>query len=626
MLKSRHGEPERDFNFLSFDTEDHDGETYIWCVRGIFNGKPLSRDFTDKRACVRFLFQRRWPRTVLTGANLAYDLNTLIYRGGFTWHAIYNMGRLITAYPTKAHIDKFKLGRHAIRIIELGNWILNTSLYDMCKMFDIEGHIDKHVLHRDGDLQEMIDACGSHAQTGAECFGFIQQQAHSLGCRIKTTSSATALDLFMKNYLNSEHQIFDFKGDFASKFIGWEGIAPGSTPSKDEIESARIAKLEHLKMIGGLCYVGGRCEAFNLGVYGGQSSIDINSSYPHEMKNQVFPDMNTYKRSTPTISDLKLLMDEFEGAAHVRVISPDARIPFLHYKHGGKLLFPKGEFSGWYTFPELRYALGLGYRIIGCFEAATFKSITGLFSDYIESMYGLKESKQTKIMAKLMMNGLSGKLGQRLHDDSGYQVLEDVPPDIEIDFEKYFLLNGVVYEYIPPDKDAAVLYVHTAYPLLTAYVTGYARIHLHKTMGVIGFEHIKYVDTDSIHADYDAISDAVSTGRIHVHPTALGAWSFDYENRTLEIRGLKYYRVQRPEKSDLGGPVKWRYTIKGVRGNEQPGYWLNRSIRTYRVRKIRTALRTNTKINEFFDIYRRDKLENPKREFGVRDSNAFTII
>ena len=626
MLKIRSGTPEKDFNYLSLDTEDSDGVTYIWCVRGVYNGKPVKRDFTDRRACVKFLFQRRWPRAYLSGSNLAYDLNTLIYRGGFTWLAIYNMGRLITAYPTKAQIDKYKLGRHAIKILELGNWILNTSLQDMCTMFEIDGHIDKHVLGRDGDLSEMIEACASHAHTGAECFNFIQKQAHDVGARIKTTSSATALDLFMKDYLKPEHQIFDFKGDFPARFIGWGGIYPEDTPDKDTLEDARVEKLSRLKAIGGMCYVGGRCEAFNLGMYGGQSSIDINSSYPFVMRDGIFPDMNTYRRVFPKPEFLPELMRKREGAAHIRVKAPNTRIPFLHYKHGGKLLFPVGEFAGWYTFPEIREALRLGYDILECYEAAIFEPINGLFTDYINNTYQLKEDPQTKIMAKLLMNGLSGKMGQRLHDDSGYQILEHVPADIEIDFEKYFLLNGVVYEYIKSDPNAEVFYTHTAYPLLVAYITAYARKNLYRAMEAIGLQHIRYVDTDSVHADTDAILNAVDRGGISIHDTALGAWGYDYENRTLEVRGLKYYRVRRPEKDDPDGLISWHYTIKGVRQREQPQYWYNRCSRTYRVRKIRTALRNNQKINEFFDVYRRDKLENPKRNFTRRDSNAFEFI
>ena len=61
MLKIRSGAPEADFNFLSLDTEDSDGKTYIWSVRGVYNGKEINRDFYKRAECVRFLFRRRWP-------------------------------------------------------------------------------------------------------------------------------------------------------------------------------------------------------------------------------------------------------------------------------------------------------------------------------------------------------------------------------------------------------------------------------------------------------------------------------------------------------------------------------------------------------------------------------------
>lgn len=621
-------QPERPYNVLSLDSEDSDGITYIWSVRGWFNGKDIKRDFRagERAACVRFLFRRRWPHTVLTGVNLAYDLNTLLYRGGYSWLGIYNMGRLITASPTKAQTEKYKLGGRHLKIIELGNWILNTSLKDMCDKFGIDGHVDKHVLGRDGDIKEMEAACASHALCGAKCFDYIQSQLHAAGGRIKLTSSASSLDLFMKDYLKPEHQIYDFKNDFPDRLVGWGGIKPDDDPDTATLKIAGQDKLSHLKMIGGLCYVGGRCEAFNMGVFGRQSSIDRNSSYPAAMRDKLYPDMNTYRRVYPQVEELPDLMEKLEGCAHIKITSPGLRIPFLHYRTGDKLIFPNGVLSGWYTFPEIRKALQIGYTISECYEAAIFKPIEGLFKDYIEATYRLKERKATTKMAKLLMNGLSGKFGQKTPNDSGFQIVEDPPDNIIIDNEVYFLANGVVYEYIKAALNQEIEYVHTAYPLLSAYVLGYARIALYETMEAVGLEHVKYCDTDSVHADCNAISNAISRGEINVHPTALGAWSFDYEDSTLEIRGLKYYRVKRHEKGESNTPVKWYYTIKGVRSSEQPNYWRYRALRTNRVRKIRTALRTGLKVNEFFDIYRHDVLENPKRVFEGRDSHAFEII
>jgi len=601
--------PEKAFNVLSLDSEDSDGKTYIWCVWGHYNGREIDRNFTDRKDVVKFLFHRRWTHTILTGVNLDYDLNTLKYKGGFNWDCKYNMGKLMFATPSEDEKEKHSLGHQAIQIIEIGNWILNTSLKQMCDDFKIEGHIDKHVLGRDGNESEMIEACTSHAKTAVLVFELLQTQIHRAGGRMTVTSSSSALDCFRRHHLDAEKQIYDMVGSYPSGF----GLSRDET---DEIiiENARLAAIAHEKMNAGLASVGGRCESYNSGLYNNISSIDINSSYPHQMRNKrAYPDINTYSKGNYTPEDLIYLFDDFEGCAHVKVYSPPRRIPFLHYKTGDKLLFPTGVFTGWYTFIELKVAVDNGYKILDCYEVSLYKRTEGMFDSYIDRMYALKENKQTKKAGKLYMNGLSGKFGQKVPDDSGFQIVDELPDGAEIDGKTYFLFGGMLYTYIPRPKDAVVEYKSTAYPILYAYITAYGRIQLWETIQAIGEGHIKYVDTDSIHADADKIKEAVNRGDIDIHDTKLGAWGYDYEDGTLEVRGLKYYRYH-----EAGSP--WVYKMKGVPSRMHAEYWLNRCIWVDRVRKIKTALRRGTVVNEFVRMFRRDRKESPKRAFSRRDS------
>lgn len=615
MLLQRTGKDEKPYNILSLDTEDSDGLTYVWSIQGVFNGRTIDKVFYSKQEAVKYLFDRRWPHTALTGVNLDYDLNTLKYKGGFAWHCIYNMGKLISAFPRPIDIEKHKLGRHSIRIIEIGNWMLNMSLKDICAAFEIPGHIDRHVLGRDGDKQQLIEACSSHARTGALAFDYIQNQIHSVGGRIKLTSSATALDLFMHKYLKKEHQIYDFKNAFPSSLD-----LPHDETDKTIIEEARLQKVDHLKQISGLVYVGGRTEAFVLGHINNVACIDINSSYPYEMLYIILPDMNTYKKLFPQVKDIPHLMREFEGCAHVEVTAPNLKIPLLHYKDvTQKLTFPIGTFSGWYTFPELRLALEVGYKINAVYEAAVFRPLTGFFTDYITDMYSIKENPHTKQAGKLLMNGLSGKFGQREPTDAGYEIY-DGDDDVEIDNKEFFMFGDLIFQYHNTELGETIQYKPTAYPLISAYILANARIHLWKTMLSIGFEYCYYCDTDSIHADKDAVAGAVAAGTVKIHDTNIGAWSYDYKDATLDIRGLKYYRYHEP-----GEP--WMYKMKGVRKYEKSTYWQYRKIWSTRVRKIKTAIRSRKRVNEFFSFYRHDLNPTPKRLFDDKGrSEPFEIF
>lgn len=615
MLLTRNGKPEQPRNTLSLDTEDSDGVTYVWSVQGHYNGRPVNRVFKadERQKVVKFLFQRRWLRTDLVGVNLDYDLNTLKYRGGFNWDCIYNMGKLISAFPRPVDDEKYHLGGSGIRIIEMGNWVLNKSLKAMCDDFGISGHIDKHVLGRDGNKDEMIEACTSHALCGVLAWDFITAQIRQVDGRTKLTSSSAALDMFLKNHLKEEHQIYDFKGDYPSTL----GLKQREN-DKDKIERARVSKLEHLKAISGLCYVGGRTEAYKTGLVTNVSAIDINSSYPFQMRNRVYPNMNTYKQLFPKLSEMEYLIHRFEGCAHVQVTAPNILIPLLHYHENGKLIFPHGTFSGWYSFPLLRTALENGYKINAVYEAAVFEKQHDFFKSYIDTMYSIKSDKSTKHVGKLLLNGLSGKFGQKTPSDAYYTLYEG-KENVEIDYSKYFLFGEDVYVYTPPVNDMQVEFSHTAYPLISAYVLDYARIYLWETMKIIGFDSCYYCDTDSIHADSDAIQSAVEAQKIAIHDTELGAWSYDYERGVVEIRGLKYYRYHAP-----GEP--WTYKMKGVRASEQASYWLNKAIWSTRVRKIKTAMRTGKRVNEFFSYYRRDRAPSSKRLFTNHSSQPYEIF
>jgi hypothetical protein len=117
------------------------------------------------------------------------------------------------------------------------------------------------------------------------------------------------------------------------------------------------------------------------------------------------------------------------------------------------------------------------------------------------------------------------------------------------------------------------------------------------------------MDTDSIIADQAAIDKA----QLNIHNSELGAYSFEYRNATVEIRGEKYYRIRNPGEG-------WTYHIKGVPARVSAQHWRYRKSAYYRPRKIRTALRTGLQVNEFIRVFRRDVSKPSKRIYERRDS------
>ena len=584
------------FNVLSFDTEaDSAGKTYVWCVAGYYKSKEINQVFTSRAACQKYLFEKQWDNCVLTGLNLAFDLNTLYGRkSGFKWETITNMGRLITAFPGPEQKKKhnFSSGRY-LRVIDLGNYIQNMSLKQMADIFGVEGHIDKHILGRDGDKKELTEACLSHCWAGVKIFKEIERVIRGLGGEMKLTGPATALDLFRRRYLKKEHQIFDKK-------------KRGET---DEEKEKREKEVKYIKQVGKLAYVGGRTESFKLGLYNNAGYIDINSSYPFQMSSQKFPDMSSWKRYTKNLDFvfLKNLLEREEGQALVRVKAPKLKIPLLHTTDDSKLIFPTGEIQRWYTFPELRYALELGYQIKEIFEIISFRRLKeNPFKDFVYDMNEYK--KKCKPVAKLLMNGLSGKFGQRKPENEQWELVDE-SEDVEVDYKEYFEINGQLWKFTPQQKTEEIEFVSYAYPLIVAYITAYGRIQEHKAIMAIGPENVYYMDTDSIIADKNAIKKA----NLDIHKSALGAYSYEYTDATVELRGEKYYRIR-------NSGEEWTYHIKGVPARVSAQHWRYRKSAYYRPRKIRTALRTGLQVNEFIRVFRRDVSKPSKRIYDRRDS------
>jgi len=159
---------------------------------------------------------------------------------------------------------------------------------------------------------------------------------------------------------------------------------------------------------------GGRTEIFyTKPVKGRVYEYDINSSYPYAMKTERFPNLDTIQlgKKSPDFSA--------EGVACCTVTCPDIEFPLLPYKseRGSKLLFPTGTFTGFWTYPEIRKALDLGYQIERVHRCIEYQSIKSPFAKYIDFLYSWRQKVRAtdELMSytlKIAMNSTFGKFGE----------------------------------------------------------------------------------------------------------------------------------------------------------------------------------------------------------------------
>lgn len=613
----------RPYNIISFDTEtDEDGDFYVGTVYGKYKSKTIKQTFYSLKEFESYLFKRRWSHTILIGMNVMYELNQLMFKDGFDWDILQANTNFITAIPSKE--TKKLYHNSCLKIIDLHNFFPSKSLKKLVESFNHPDiYIDKHILGVDGNSEDMSEACMSHSKSGYLCGVHIQKFYNMLGSNIEITPALSSQCLHRRCYLPKKAQIL--------------GKMDNITPDN--------------KMFHKSAYYGGRTEQFihNVNV-GDVAGIDVNSLYPFVMRNNPFPDLVTYQEcgaETPETL-IKLMcfkingVYKYEGLAKITVVAPQKLdLPVLPYidnsQATSKLLFPVGEFTGSWTFPVLRKALELGYKILDVFKIGYGKPLkTDLFKAFVDGMYKFKQDPAFGSMAKLTMNSLYGKFGQKANEKKGWQPCKQPPSNVsDLDPNKFRVNNGVMFEFFTPSAPEILGFSAKAYPLIAAYVTSYAQLVLYDAMQTIGLKYIYYCDTDSIYCDQTRLMAVTKDGMIKLDPVLLGAWDVEHYDCELTARGLKYYRITERKvnekeysslkQNNLNGEYETTYRIKGVPSKYHSEYWKNRKATYNRFVKYSYGIRNNLVMNTQYSFTRADQKPETKRLF-VSGYKSFPLI
>jgi len=248
-------------------------------------------------------------------------------------------------------------------------------------------------------------------------------------------------------------------------------------------------------------YRGGRTEAFYIGRLpkGKYYKLDVNSMYPFVMRERLYPTKLIKLEIHPTLSGLMRALKRFFVIAHLRVRVDK---PCVCVK-GERLIFPIGEFDAFLCSPEIELVLKHG-EILKVYKYAIYEQAS-IFKEYVDFFYTLKEkyaregNSAFKQIAKLFLNSLYGKFGQRTrlfdkigeceHED-GYEVVFDMETGERI---TYRFLNGEIWveskDYVEGEN---------SFVAIASAVCAYARCYLWSLIEEAGLENVFYCDTDSL--------------------------------------------------------------------------------------------------------------------------------
>jgi hypothetical protein len=292
--------------------------------------------------------------------------------------------------------------------------------------------------------------------------------------------------------------------------------------------------------MGRAAYVGGRTECFRMGSYQGDFYyLDVNSMYPSVMRNNLYPTRLMSVYGYFSIDDMAKALTRCAVVAEVDINTDQPDYPLVH---DGKLVFPTGQFTVTLCGPELQHALDHG-RITRLHRTACY-DYADIFTEFIDFMYAQRMERKAEgdeagaWFFKVIMNSLYGKFGQR---GRRYETLGQCDPDIvavldtvnadthELSTERKF--GGLIQQWIVEDESRESM------PVISAYVSAYARRVLADAIDRAGRDNCWYCDTDSL------VVNKAGYERLQVDPESdkLGAWRLDKKISRITINGLKDY-------------------------------------------------------------------------------------
>ena len=296
-------------------------------------------------------------------------------------------------------------------------------------------------------------------------------------------------------------------------------------------------------------YHGGRTECMFIGKWKGGDvyNLDVNSMYPHIMKQNKFPTkMRRYYKQI----DLNTFARVRAGYGYIVDATVRVSKPVLPGQKEGRLIFPTGEISGVFTKPELENALRHG-ELLSVRRCAVYDE-RYIFNDFVDFFYKSRVNFRKSgndafaYVSKLLLNSLYGKFAQRSNvwnvigrakgDENGYYKSVSASSG---DVETLRFMDGFVEKAVGHDEGAS------SCVSIASYVTASARVYLARLLERAGDRNVIYCDTDSLFVTEQGYNNLARL----VQQDKLGKLKLVAVSSDVEIYGPKWYRFGEVSKS-----------------------------------------------------------------------------
>ena len=325
-------------------------------------------------------------------------------------------------------------------------------------------------------------------------------------------------------------------------------------------------------------YYGGRVECFERGIIKGDFKIyDVNSMYPHVMKNFLHPTGKKHVEVFGKKMDKNGVIEGLEFAdfyfCRIKATLINGGLP-IRLKTGLDFSLNQGEFFT--TSHEIKVLLKYGCIKVESVISARAPLEVISFGDYVDKFSGEKISakksgdKIAELFAKFMLNSAYGKFAQNPEHYKDWLLSIDHP--------------GGEYELEREDGDfgfySKPIERHSYYDVaIGASITSASRAVLLEAL--LNATRPIYCDTDSIICE--------SLNNVKMHDSELGAWKFEGAGDLIAIAGKKMYAVfdgkECIKSASKGAHLKPQEILKLARGesvhwkNDAPTFSLTKNTR-----------------------------------------------
>ena len=319
-------------------------------------------------------------------------------------------------------------------------------------------------------------------------------------------------------------------------------------------------------------YKGGRTEALQIGNASDVYILDVNSMYPSVMRSSE-EKLRWYptkpKCNAPLFIGDNILPECFQEdfiIAECEIIMKEPCIG-VHRKEDHKLVFPKGNIKTVLTSPELLYienhpdvgSINNYLRII------PYEQSCKVFNRYVDFFYEMKKNSENPVTtqeAKLFLNSLYGKFGQRSHapveelgtdesDMSVMRAMDDLNLSVMYEKDRTYIRSG--QRIMVKSKANKGTIAYNSMPRIAAAVTAYARLSLWDIIKIAKLKNVFYCDTDSIMTNQEGLSRCIKAGLCDESRLGALKWEGPYD---IEFLSPKHYGIN-----------KYHWKSKGIRKN-----------------------------------------------------------